>query len=59
MVIVRAILGALILFFDWVFTPKGVKREADAQNKVNEQTAALALYQYLSLIHISEPTRPY
>jgi glutaredoxin len=46
MVIVRAILGALILFFDWLFTPKGIKREADAQSKVNAETADLALYQF-------------
>jgi glutaredoxin len=46
MVIVRAILGALILFFDWVFTPKGVKRETNIQNEINEQTSDLALYQY-------------
>ena len=46
MKIVRAILGALILFFDWVFTPRGVKRAADQQASVDTQTASLALYQY-------------
>jgi len=46
MKIVRAILGALILFFDWVFTPRGVKRAADQQANVDNQTASLALYQY-------------
>ena len=44
--IVRAILGALILFFNWVFTPKGVKRDAQTQSEIDTQTAKLSLYQY-------------
>jgi glutaredoxin len=46
MFIVRAILGALILFFNWVFTPKSIKREATEQAEVDAQTQKLALYQY-------------
>ena len=46
MFIVRAILGALILFFNWVFTPKSIKREATEQAEVDAQTKKLALYQY-------------
>lgn len=46
MVVVRAILGALILFFNWVFTPKSIKREASEQAAINAQTEKLALYQY-------------
>lgn len=46
MFIVRAILGALILFFNWVFTPKSIKREATEQADVDAQTQKLALYQY-------------
>lgn len=46
MAIVRAILGALILFFNWVFTPKGIKRSANEQQAIDIQTAKLALYQY-------------
>lgn len=46
MAIVRAILGALILFFNWVFTPKSIKREASEQAHVDAQTSKLALYQY-------------
>jgi glutaredoxin len=46
MVIVRAILGSLILFFDWVFTPRGVKRDTDAQKQLDAQTSGLTLYQY-------------
>lgn len=46
MVVVRAILGALILFFNWVFTPKSIKREATEQAVIDAQTSKLALYQY-------------
>jgi glutaredoxin len=46
MFIVRAILGALILFFNWVFTPKSIKREATEQAEIDTQTKKLALYQY-------------
>lgn len=46
MIVVRAILGALILFFDWLFTPKSLKREASEQAEVDAQCAKLALYQY-------------
>lgn len=44
--IIRGVLGALILFFDWVFTPKGIKREAEEQKEIDRQTAGLSLYQY-------------
>jgi len=44
--IIRGILGALILFFDWVFTPKGIKRDAEVQKEIDQQTTALSLYQY-------------
>jgi glutaredoxin len=46
MVVVRAILGALILFFNWVFTPKSIKREANEQALIDEQTKKIELYQY-------------
>lgn len=46
MFIVRAILGAFILFFNWVFTPKSIKREASEQAVIDTQTTKLALYQY-------------
>jgi|TARA_R110001583_G_scaffold119610_1_gene270949 glutaredoxin len=46
MVIIRAILGALILFFNWVFTPKSIKREASEQALIDVETKKLALYQY-------------
>lgn len=43
---IRWVLGALILFFDWVFTPKGIKRPAEEQALINQNTAGLSLYQY-------------
>ncbi|MEH6447114.1 MAG: glutathione S-transferase N-terminal domain-containing protein [Oleispira sp.] len=46
MVVVRAVLGALILFFNWVFTPKSIKRDVSEQDSVDVQTKKLALYQY-------------
>ncbi len=46
MFIVRKILGALILFFDWLFTPKGIKRDLSLQAKIDQETARLALYQF-------------
>jgi len=44
--VIRGALGALILFFNWVFTPRGVKREPDIQAQVDAQTTNLALYQF-------------
>lgn len=46
MAIVRKILGAIILFFNWVFTPRGVKREESVQSKIDVQTSKLKLYQF-------------
>ena len=43
---IRLFLGALILFFDWVFTPKSVKRDAISQQQMDAETAGLSLYQY-------------
>lgn len=46
MSIIRWLLGALILFFNWVFTPRGVVRDTGAQAQIDAQTQKLALYQY-------------
>ena len=46
MAIIRQILGALILFCNWVFTPRGIKRDAELQATVDTQSSKLALYQY-------------
>jgi glutaredoxin len=44
--IIRLILGKLILLFNWVFTPRGVTRDAASQANIDAQTAGLKLYQY-------------
>jgi len=46
MAIIRWILGSLILTFNWLFPPRGVKRDAKAQAAVDSQTNSLTLYQY-------------
>ena len=46
MAIIRKILGAMILLFDWLFTPRGVKRDAAQQAAIDKQTGSLVLYQY-------------
>lgn len=43
---IRWILGRLILLFDWIFTPKSVKRDAELQARIDQQMSGLALYQY-------------
>lgn len=44
--IIRFILGQLILFMNWAFTPRGIRREPDLQAAIDRQSAALTLYQY-------------
>ncbi len=46
MAIIRKILGSIILFFNWLFTPKGVAREQEEQQKIDASTEKLKLYQY-------------
>lgn len=48
MFIIRKILGSIILFLNWVFTPKGIKRESEVQKQIDEQTMKLKLYQFHS-----------
>ncbi len=48
MVVIRWILGQLILLLNFIFSPKGIKRSADAQAAIDAQTAELTLYQYLA-----------
>ena len=43
---IRWFLGNLILFFDWLFTPKGIKRSPEIQTEIDQQTVNLALFQY-------------
>ena len=46
MAIIRLVLGQLILFFNWVFTPRSISRPAEQQANVDAQTNSLTLYQY-------------
>ncbi len=46
MAIIRKILGSIILFFNWLFSPKGVEREEGEQQKIVTSTQKLKLYQY-------------
>lgn len=44
--LIRLILGKLILFFNWVFSPRSIQRDPEIQAGIDAQTASLALYQY-------------
>jgi glutaredoxin len=43
---VRLVVGPILLFADWVTTPKAVVREAAAQQVVDDDTRRLTLYQF-------------
>jgi hypothetical protein len=43
--IIRWLLGSLILFFNWLFTPRGIKHDPELQAQVDLQTTGLKLYQ--------------
>ena len=44
--IIRLILGRLILFFNWLFTPRDISCDPVLQAGIDSQTASLKLYQY-------------
>lgn len=46
MKVIRWILGKIILLVEALFAPKGVQRLPEAQGRVDQQTARLALYQF-------------
>ncbi|WP_194435688.1 glutaredoxin family protein [Vibrio fluminensis] len=46
MKVIRWILGRIILVLDFVFSPRGVKRSAEAQQLVDQKAEQLALYQF-------------
>ncbi len=48
MAIIRWLLGSLILFFNWLLTPRGIERDPAAQADIDQQTGNLTLYQYNS-----------
>jgi len=43
---IRIILGPIILMMDKLTTPRGIKRPADEQARINHETESLCLYQY-------------
>ncbi|WP_206483519.1 glutaredoxin [Thalassotalea sp. G2M2-11] len=45
MVILRWIIGRIILFFDFIFSPRRPKRAQEEQQQVDASTAHLSLYQ--------------
>ena len=44
--IIHWILGSLILFIDWLTTPKGIQRPVEMQIVIDEQSQNFTLYQY-------------
>lgn len=43
---VRLVLGPILLFMEWVTTPKGLVRTASAQQAVDAATRQMTLYQF-------------
>ena len=46
MSVIHAIVGAIILFFDWLFTPRSIKRDEASQAAVDAKVEGIILYQY-------------
>ena len=44
--LVHAIVGPILLALDWLTTPRGVERSAQAQQQVDSRTRNLSLYQF-------------
>lgn len=45
MFIIRWLLGCIILGFNFLFSPRSPKRDADTQQAINDKTQHLSLYQ--------------
>jgi glutaredoxin len=43
---VRVVLHPVMLFWEWITTPKGVKRDFNLQQAVDQQCRSLVLYQF-------------
>jgi len=48
MFIIRKIVGSILLFLNWVFTPSGLLRESKLQSDIDTSTTKLKLYQFKS-----------
>jgi len=44
--VIRTILSGLIRFFNWVFTPKSIKRDTESQAEINAAAKDLTVDQY-------------
>lgn len=42
----RIILGPILLFSDWVTSPRGVRRSPELQSRIDTETGKLVLYQF-------------
>jgi len=45
---VHAIIGPILLTADWMFTPRGIERDPDEQQRIDKQTKNLVMYQFLT-----------
>ncbi len=45
---VHAVVGPILLAVDWLTSPRGIERDAEAQKRVDEQTNNLVMYQFLT-----------
>ena len=43
---IRLILGPVVLFIDFVTTPRGIKRSEEEQKKIDQEASNLVLYQF-------------
>ena len=43
---IRIILGPVVLFVDFITTPRGIIRPEDEQNKIDQEASNLVLYQF-------------
>ena len=45
---VHAVVGPLLLAADWLTSPRGIKRDAEEQKRIDERTKNLVMYQFLT-----------
>ena len=43
---IRAILGPILLFVDWITSPRGIQRPAQEQQRVDSETQQLVMYEF-------------
>ncbi|MGI9321456.1 MAG: glutaredoxin domain-containing protein, partial [Thiogranum sp.] len=45
---VHAILGPILLIADWLTTPRGIERDPAEQQRIDQQTKNLVMYQFFT-----------